>query len=94
MVLEERKGDIVYPNLIEWWNDNSTEFPLHSVLVVRFLAIPATQAQSERTFSSTRWILTKARNRLDPDNLELVVSLVYSSGLIDEWRRSNAASVS
>ena len=33
------------------------------------------------------------RNRLDPNKVD-VVSLKHSSGLIDEWRTSNAASVS
>lgn len=54
VILDERRGDTVYLNPIDWWNDNSTEFCLHSVLAGRLLAIPATQVQSERMLSITR----------------------------------------
>lgn len=47
---EQRRGDTIYPIPLDWWKDNSTDFPLLSALSRRLLAIPAKQAQSERTF--------------------------------------------
>lgn len=37
---------------ISWWKQNSTKYPLLSVLVRRYLAIPATSVPLERIFSS------------------------------------------
>ena len=82
---QKQKGELtIYTNPLSWWKDNSTKFPLLSALSHPVLAIPATQAQSERTISSAGQILTKTRNRLDPNKLDLM-SLKYSWGLIDEW---------
>ena len=52
----------------------------------------ATKAQAEHAISSAGQTITKMRNRLDPNNLDLV-SLKHSWVLVDEWRMSNAASV-
>jgi hypothetical protein len=45
----------------------------------RFLAVPATLAPVERTFSISSNIITKSRNRLDPETVKRTV-------LLKSWR--------
>lgn len=80
-----QKGSVtIYTNRLFWWKDNFTNFPLLSTLARPLLAIPA---QSERTLSSAGQTLTTVRNRLDPNNLDLL-------SLKPSWGMSNVASVS
>jgi len=53
-------------NLLEWWRRHSITFPHLSQLARRYLAIPASQASSERDFSRMRLLCTHLRNKLDP----------------------------
>ena len=41
----------------------------------RYLAIPATSASIERTFSIGSNVITKSRNRLEPDTVKRIVLL-------------------
>jgi hypothetical protein len=45
----------------------------------RFLAVPATSVPVERTFSISSNIITKSRNRLDPETVKRIV-------LLKSWR--------
>ncbi|CAM9932863.1 unnamed protein product, partial [Scytosiphon promiscuus] len=65
----------VYLDPLEWWRVKSADFPHLAVLARRVLAIPATQAESERLFSCAGNIVTKTRNRLAPSTVELLVLL-------------------
>ncbi|CAN0232733.1 unnamed protein product, partial [Ascophyllum nodosum] len=47
---------------LDWWRINAVKFPLLAALVRRLLTIPASQAQSERVFSSAGQIVTQTRN--------------------------------
>ena len=49
------------------------------------LAIPATQAQSERMFSTAALTVNKRRGRLDPENVELLFFLRCNWTSVDEW---------
>lgn len=51
------------------------DFPQTSELARRYLAIPATSAQSERLFSATGRIVNKLRTRLLPERVESLVFL-------------------
>ncbi len=55
------------------------------------LAIPATQAESELLFSCAGNVVTKNRNALAPENVEVVVLLRHSWAKVEEWEASNAA---
>lgn len=49
---------------LKWWADNESKFPVLSVLAIRYLAIPATSAPSERLWSIASLIITKTRTQL------------------------------
>jgi len=53
-------------DLISWWRSNHLSYPILSRLARRYLAIPASQAASERDFSRMRLLCTHLRSRLDP----------------------------
>ena len=60
----------------------------------RYLAIPATSASIERIFSISSNIITKSRNRLEPDTVKQIVLLkswkIKSlKELEDNFRNSN-----
>lgn len=60
-------------NLKTWWFLNKTEFPNLTKLFCRHLAIPATSAASERSFSETGLIITNRRNALLPKTVQNLV---------------------
>ena len=70
----EKKGTWKKSNPLEWWKVNQTAFPRLAQLAKAFLAMQATSAPSERVFSGAALILTKKRNRLDP---EIIGKLLY-----------------
>ncbi|CAN0442995.1 unnamed protein product, partial [Ascophyllum nodosum] len=71
----QESGNILYPDPLDWWRINAVKFPLLAALTRRLLTIPASQAQSERVFSSAGQIVTQTRNRLSSENVELLVAL-------------------
>jgi len=48
----------------EWWEGNKSQFPLLYNLAAKCLAIPATSASSERSFSKAGLTIGKLRTRL------------------------------
>ncbi|CAN0411853.1 unnamed protein product, partial [Pylaiella littoralis] len=60
---------------LDWWRIKAVEFPRHVALTRRLSAIPASQAQSERVFSSGGQIVTRTRHRLSSENVELLAAL-------------------
>ena len=60
-----RKDDVM-----KWWKSNSTRYPLLQLAARHVLAIPATQATSERLFSAAGNIVTSNRSKLLPENIE------------------------
>ena len=57
-----------------WWEDNKALFPVLFELSLKFLAIPATSAPSERIWSISARYLTKLRSQLKP---EIVASMIF-----------------
>ena len=53
--------------LKKFWYMNKERYPILYNLALKYMCIPATSAPSERVFSVASKILTKFRNRLDPD---------------------------
>ena len=90
---DETKNSRVYLDPLDWWRVQSTDFPHLAMLARRVLAIPATQAESERLFSCAGNIVTKTRNRLVPSTVELLVLLRHSWKIVEEWEASNAAAI-
>ena len=89
----QESGKILYPDPLDWWRINAIKFPLLAELARRLLAIPASQAQSERVFSSAGQIVTQTRNRLSSENVELLVALKNIWSVVEEWQQSKATPV-
>ena len=53
-----------------WWKENEKKYPILSKLAKMNLAIPASQASTERSFSAAGNICTKKRSCLSPDHVE------------------------
>ncbi|CAM9549582.1 unnamed protein product, partial [Pylaiella littoralis] len=67
-----------FTNPLDWWRKNQLEFPLLAALARRVLAIPSSQAQSERMFSVAGLTVTPRRPRrscLANDSVDLLVYL-------------------
>ncbi|CAN0440110.1 unnamed protein product [Ascophyllum nodosum] len=93
MEVAEESGKILYPDSLDWWRINTVKFPLLAALARRLLAIPASQAQSERVFSSAGQIVTQTRNRLSSEVVELLVALKNIWSVVEEWQQSKATPV-
>ena len=81
-------GKRVYNDPLKWWRSKQRDFPLLAALARRVLALPASQAQSERMFSTAGKIVTPVRNQLASENVELLVYLHSVWGPVEEWRKS------
>jgi hypothetical protein len=66
---------------LDYWKSNNTRFPILSILARRYLAIPATSASIESTFSIGNNIITKSRNRLSS-------TIVKELILLKSWKTS------
>ena len=66
---------------LDYWKLNSNRFPILSILARRFLAIPATSASIESTFSIGNNIITKSRNRLSSTTIKELI-------LLKSWKTS------
>ncbi len=60
---------------LKWWKENENRYPLIAKLARQYLYIPASSASSERTFSTAGQIVTKKRNCLSAENVNLLVFL-------------------
>ncbi|CAB1105140.1 unnamed protein product [Ectocarpus sp. CCAP 1310/34] len=89
MYEEDKEGAKVYLDPLDWWRVRCADFPHLANLARRVLAIPATQAESERLFSCAGNIVTKNRNNLAPTTVELLVLLRHSWKIVEEWEQSN-----
>ncbi|KAH9381816.1 hypothetical protein HPB48_016340 [Haemaphysalis longicornis] len=65
-----------------WWSTLGSQlYPAVATIAQRFLSIPATQASSERVFSTARNIVTTRREHLLPEHVEELL-LLYDNCLI------------
>ncbi|CZT11294.1 uncharacterized protein RAG0_15470 [Rhynchosporium agropyri] len=78
--LEERRSNFKIRPL-DYWAANRDKYSILSLLVRKYLQIPATSAPSERFFSLGALIISKLRNRLNKDTFEMI-SLLKSWGFI------------
>ena len=78
-----RKADsdeIIWTNILGWWQLNEGAYPTLASLAKKFLAIEATSAASERLFSTTGRLITLDRNQLDPNT---VCQILYVKSNLD-----------
>ena len=62
-------------NIYHYWQAKQYEFPIISKIAADFLAIPATLAPSECVFSVGSDIITKKRNRLTGESVQMIMCL-------------------
>ena len=62
-------------DILGWWKENSSKFPMLSRLAKKILAIPASSATSERVFSTAGEICSERRTNLSVHNIEMLVYL-------------------
>ena len=62
-------------DVLKWWFSAKETLPDLCLLVKQFLCIPATSTPSERSFSIAGNISTKNRNRLLPENVNMLYFL-------------------
>lgn len=61
-----------------WWGNKGSQFPLMQRVAKKYLAINPTSTASERLFSLAGNIASKKRNRLKPDNVDMLACLAYN----------------
>ena len=69
-------------DVLEYWRINEHQFPLLSKVVKKYFCVQATSCSSERTFSTGGNIVTPKRNKLDPENVNLLVYLKENLGKV------------
>jgi hypothetical protein len=57
----------IFKDPLLWWKQKQFQLPILSGLAQKYLCIPVTVAPSERIFSTASLLLSKFRNRMDPD---------------------------
>ena len=71
------KRNIIDPetNPLKWWSAHEVDFPVISKLAKKYLCICASSSPSERVFSVSGHIVSKKRNALKPDKVNMLVFL-------------------
>ncbi len=62
-------------DLLGWWKNNSSIFPLLSSLAHRIFSIPASSSSSERNFSAAGLTFNQRRTALKPSTVDAVLFL-------------------
>jgi hypothetical protein len=57
----------IFADPLIWWKQKKLLFPILSCLAQKYRCIPATEAPSESIFSTASLLLSKFRNRMDPN---------------------------
>lgn len=56
-------------DILEWWKQHQTTFPVLATMAKKYLCVPATSVPSERQFSAAGNIVTAKRNCLKPSKV-------------------------
>jgi len=70
-------------DVMQWWRENERNFPVVAALAKKFLAVPASQASTERSFSTAKRIVSPSRASLKPHHVEKLVVWHQSSLLME-----------
>jgi hypothetical protein len=80
---------------LEWWQAMAPDLPCLAEFARRYLAVPATTAESERLFSLAGAVVSPMRTRLDPGRVnQLVSTRAYYLAVLRERREEVAADAS
>ena len=60
-------------DVMQWWSDHEANFPHIALLALKYLAIPASSAPSERVFSQLKLVIDRKRWRMDAGRVERVI---------------------
>lgn len=85
---DERTPGLYSPAPLEWWRQNHARFPLLLLLAFEFLAIPASAAANERTFSIAGNSVGNGRPRTYTNYGNLSDKQTSSRGLGKQTRHS------
>jgi hypothetical protein len=66
---------LITVNPLEWWKISSYKYPILSQLAKAYLAIPASQASTERLFSLAGLCISDRRTLLEPSVVENLLLL-------------------
>ena len=76
IVQYQRETDLsLYGDPLSWWKSKCTIYPQLSNIAKTILAVPATSVPSERVFSAAGELISSRRNRLDPENVNMMLFL-------------------
>jgi hypothetical protein len=65
--------------VLTWWKENEKTFPIIAMLAMKYLAVPASQADTERSFSTSKHTISTERTKLSDNHVEKLVV----------WKQSN-----
>ena len=57
-------------DVMQWWSDHEANFPHIALLALKYVAIPASSAPSERVFSQLKLVIDCKRWRMDAGRVE------------------------
>lgn len=60
-------------NLLGWWKNNATIYPILASMAKDFLAVPVSSVASESAFSTGGRVIDPHRTRLAPDTIEALI---------------------
>ena len=60
---------------LKWWKSREMHYPNLSITVKNYMCIPATSVSSERVFSTAGNLINSKRQRLTPDNVDMLMFL-------------------
>ena len=66
-------------NILDWWQVKSPSLPHLSTVAKEILSIPASSAESERSFSVAGSTVSQRRTALDSDNLEDILFVHFNA---------------
>jgi hypothetical protein len=75
-----------FSNPLDWWRVHQSDYPYLAKLSIRYLAIPATSAPSERVFSTAGLTISKDRARLQSSRANELVFLHDSGPALEKYR--------
>jgi len=71
-------------DILEWWKNNERTFPVIANVARKYLAVPASQATTERSFRTAKKIVCDSRASLKPQRVERLVVWHQSSSFFME----------